>query len=45
MLARIVTAPGPLAEAAEALDAALGQSELSAAETALLREWLGRLRP
>jgi AcrR family transcriptional regulator len=45
VLARIVTAPGPLAEAAEALDAALGQSELSAAETALMREWLGRLRP
>src|SRR4029079_1372023 len=45
VLGRIVPAPGPLAEAAEALDAALGQSELSAAETALMREWLGRLKP
>jgi AcrR family transcriptional regulator len=45
VLARIVTAPGLLAEAAEALDAALGHSELSAAETALMREWLGRLKP
>jgi len=45
VLGRIVTAPGPLAEAAEALDAALGQSALSAAESALMREWLGRLKP
>ena len=45
VLGRIVTAPGPLAEAAEALDAALGQSELSEAETALMREWLARLKP
>jgi AcrR family transcriptional regulator len=45
VLARIVTADGPVAEAAEALDAVLGQSALSEAETALLREWLDRLRP
>jgi AcrR family transcriptional regulator len=44
VLARIVTAPGPVAEAAAALDAVLGQSKLSEAETALLREWLARLR-
>jgi AcrR family transcriptional regulator len=43
VLARIVTAPGPVSEAAAALDAVLGQSELSEAETALLREWLRRL--
>ena len=36
---------GPLAEAAAALDAALGESPLSATETALLREWLDRLSP
>jgi hypothetical protein len=45
VLARIITAPGPVAEAAAALDAVLGQSELSDAETALLREWLRRLTP
>lgn len=44
VLARIVTADGPVAEAAAALDGVLGQSDLSAAETALLREWLARLR-
>ena len=44
VLARIVTADGPVAEAAAALDAVLGQSELSEAETALMREWLARLR-
>ncbi len=43
VLGRIVTADGPVAEAAAALDAVLGQSELSEAETALLREWLARL--
>jgi AcrR family transcriptional regulator len=43
VLARIVTASGPVAEAAAALDGVLGQSELSEAETALLREWLRRL--
>jgi AcrR family transcriptional regulator len=44
VLARIVTTAGPVAQAAKALDAVLGQSELSEAETALMREWLGRLR-
>jgi hypothetical protein len=44
VLGRIVTADGPVAEAAAALDAVLGQSELSEAETALMREWLARLR-
>lgn len=44
VLGRIVTADGPVAEAAAALDAVLGQSDLSEAETALLREWLARLR-
>jgi AcrR family transcriptional regulator len=43
VLARVVTADGPVADAAAALDAVLGQSELSEAETALLREWLRRL--
>ncbi len=42
VLARITTESGPLASAASALDAALGQ-ELSEGETALLREWLRRL--
>jgi AcrR family transcriptional regulator len=44
VLARIVTTAGSVAQAAEALDAVLGQSELSEAETALMREWLGRLK-
>ena len=44
VLARIVVAEGPVAEAAAALDAVLGDGSLSATETALLREWLGRLR-
>jgi AcrR family transcriptional regulator len=44
VLASVVTADGPVAEAAAALDAVLGQSELSDAETALMREWLARLR-
>jgi AcrR family transcriptional regulator len=45
VLARITTAPGPLATAANALDSALGQTppELSDGEAALLREWLRRL--
>ena len=42
VLTRITTESGPLASAASALDAALGQ-ELSEGETALLREWLRRL--
>ena len=44
LLARIVVAEGPVAEAAARLDAVLGDGPLSATETALLREWLGRLR-
>ncbi len=44
VLASVVTADGPVAEAAAALDAVLGQSKLSEAETALMREWLARLR-
>jgi AcrR family transcriptional regulator len=43
LLARITTSGGPVADAAATLDAALGNDDLSPAETALLREWLRRL--
>lgn len=43
VLARITTSGQAVAEVAAALDAALGDGELSSAETALLREWLRRL--
>ena len=43
LLARLVTAQGPVAEAAAALDAVLGDAALSPGELTLMREWLRRL--
>ena len=43
VLARLVIADGPVAEAAAALDAVLDDAALSPGELTLMREWLRRL--